>query len=92
MIQCKNLTKKYGEFTAVNKLNLNIPKGEIFALVGPNGAGKTTTMNMLVGLTEPTSGTATISGYDVVKDPIQVKRISGYLPENVSLYRDLTAR
>lgn len=92
MIQTKNLTKKYGEFTAVNKLNLSIPKGEIFALVGPNGAGKTTTMNMLVGLTEPTSGTATIGGYNVVKDPIQVKRISGYLPENVSLYGDLTAR
>lgn len=92
MIQCKNLTKKYGEFTAVSELNLNINKGEIFALMGPNGAGKTTTMNILVGLIEPTSGTATIDDYDVVKDPIQVKKISGYLPENVSLYGDLTAR
>ncbi len=92
MIQCKNLTKKYGEFTAVSELNLNINRGEIFALMGPNGAGKTTTMNILVGLIEPTSGTATIGGYDVVKNPIQVKKISGYLPENVSLYGDLTAR
>lgn len=92
MIQCKNLTKEYGEFIAVSELNLNINKGEIFALMGPNGAGKTTTMNILVGLIEPTSGTAIIDNYDVVKDPIRVKKISGYLPENVSLYGDLTAR
>ncbi len=92
MIQCKNLTKEYGEFIAVSELNLNINKGEIFALIGPNGAGKTTTMNILVGLIEPTSGTAIIDNYDVVKDPIRVKKISGYLPENVSLYGDLTAR
>ena len=92
MIQCKDLTKRYGEFTAVNCLNLSIQKGEIFAFVGPNGAGKTTAMSMLVGLLEPTSGTASIDGYDVVKNPLKVKRILGYLPENVSLYRDMTAR
>ncbi|MFN3527599.1 MAG: ABC transporter ATP-binding protein [Candidatus Altarchaeaceae archaeon] len=92
IIECRNLTKKFGEFTAVDNLNLTINRGEIFAFVGPNGAGKTTTMNMLVGLIEPTSGEAIIDGKSVIKDPIGVKKIIGFLPENVSLYPTLTAR
>ncbi len=92
MIECKNLTKNYDGFMAVDNLNLDISEGEIFAFVGPNGAGKTTTMNVLVGLIEPTSGNAMISGHDIVKDPIEVKKIIGFLPENVNLYAGLTAR
>lgn len=92
IIECKNLTKTFGEFKAVDNLNLTIYKGEIFALIGPNGAGKTTTMNMLVGLIEPTSGEAIIDGKSIIKDPIGVKKIIGFLPENVSLYPTLTAR
>ncbi|HCD71175.1 ABC transporter ATP-binding protein [Thermovirga lienii] len=85
------LTKKYGSFTAVDRLNLSIRKGEVFGLLGPNGAGKTTTILMLLGLTEPTSGKAEVLGHDPVKEPIAVKRMVGYLPENVDFYEDLTA-
>lgn len=92
IIECKNLTKDFDGFKALQNLNLTIYKGEIFAFVGPNGAGKTTTMNILVGLIEPTSGDAIINGYSVVKDPINVKKSIGFLPENVYLYDSLTAR
>ncbi|ODS38389.1 MAG: hypothetical protein A7315_12415 [Candidatus Altiarchaeales archaeon WOR_SM1_79] len=92
MVECRNLTKNYDDFKALDNLNLNIIRGEIFAFVGPNGAGKTTTMNILVGLIEPTSGDAVISGYDILKDPIEVKKVIGFLPENVNLYSGLTAR
>jgi len=92
MIECKNLTKAYNGFKALDNLNLDIVKGEIFAFVGHNGAGKTTTMNLLVGLIEPTSGDAFISGHSIIKDPIEVKKIIGFLPENVNLYSGLTAR
>ena len=92
MIECRNLTKYYDEFKAVDDLNLNILEGEILAFVGPNGAGKTTTMNVLVGLIEPTSGEAFISGKSITKDPIEVKKVIGFLPENVNLYSGLTAR
>ncbi len=92
MIECKNLTKNYDKFKAVDKLNLSITAGEVFAFVGPNGAGKTTTMNLLVGLIEPTSGEAIISGHNVAKKPIEVKSVIGFLPENVNLYPALTAK
>ena len=91
-IETVDLTKKYGELTAVNKLNLRISEGEIFGLLGPNGAGKTTTILMLLGLTEPTSGKARVFGHDSTREPLAVKRIVGYLPDNVGFYEDLTAR
>lgn len=92
VIITENLTKKYGDFTAVNKLNLRIQKGEVFGLLGPNGAGKTTTTLMLLGLTEPTEGCAKISGLDCVKDSINVKANVGYLPDNVGFYGTMTGR
>ncbi|MGN1181148.1 MAG: ABC transporter ATP-binding protein [Suilimivivens sp.] len=92
MIQTENLTKKYGDKIAVNKLNLSIEKGEIFGLLGPNGAGKTTTILMLLGLTEPYRGKAKIAGMDCTLDPIGVKSVVGYLPDNVGFYADMTGR
>ena len=91
IIETKGLVKNYGKFVAVDRLNLCVGEGEIFGFLGPNGAGKTTTLLMLLGLTEPTSGTATICGFDSTKEPVKVKRISGYLPEKVGFYDDLTA-
>lgn len=91
MLETKNLTKKYGSFTAVDKLNLSVKEGSIFGFLGHNGAGKTTTISMLTTLILPTEGSATIGGYDVVKDNLQVRRMLGYLPESVMLYGDLTA-
>jgi ABC-2 type transport system ATP-binding protein len=89
-IELVDLTKKYGSFTAVDHLNLTIRKGEIFGLLGPNGAGKSTTILMMLGLTEPTSGTVHINGIDSCNNPIEVKRIVGYLPEDVGFYQDST--
>lgn len=85
-----DLTKKYGSFTAVDQLNLTIRKGEIFGLLGPNGAGKSTTILMMLGLTEPTSGTARICGIDPTTRPIEVKKRIGYLPEDVGFYDNLS--
>ena len=92
IIETKDLVKTYGKFIAVDKLNLHIDEGEIFGFLGPNGAGKTTTILMLLGLTEPTSGKAQIYGFDPTREPLKVKRITGYLPEKVGFYEDLTAR
>ena len=92
IIETKELVKTYGKFTAVDKLNLHVDEGEIFGFLGPNGAGKTTTILMLLGLTEPTSGKAQICGFDPTREPLKVKRITGYLPEKVGFYEDLTAR
>ncbi|MDD3794492.1 MAG: ABC transporter ATP-binding protein [Lachnospiraceae bacterium] len=92
MIATRGLTKVYGEKVAVNHLDLSINEGEIFGLLGPNGAGKTTTILMLLGLTEPTLGEATINGIDCTRNSIQVKRITGYLPDNVGFYPDMTGR
>lgn len=91
LIISKDLTKKYGEFTAVNNLNLEIKEGEIFGLLGPNGAGKSTIILMLLGLTEPTTGTVSVAGFNSTKEPLRVKRITGYLPEKIGFYEDLTA-
>ena len=92
IVETKSLTKTYNGFTAVDKLNLTIEEGEIFGFLGPNGAGKTTTILMLLGLTEPSSGTAQVCGYNPTREPLKVKRIVGYLPERVGFYEDLTAR
>ena len=92
IIQTTDLTKRYGDKLAVNHLNLSIKKGEIFGLLGPNGAGKTTTTLMLLGLTEPSAGSATIDGMDCIRDSIRVKRIVGYLPDNVGFYSQMTGR
>ena len=90
IIELVELTKKYGSYTAVDRLNLTISKGEVFALLGPNGAGKTTTILMMLGLTEPTSGFVRVCGIDSTVNPIGVKSRVGYLPENVGFYDDLT--
>ena len=90
IIITKNLVKQYGEVTAVDHLNLSIRKGEVFGLLGPNGAGKTTTTLMLLGLTQPTSGRAFIDGIDCSRNPVGVKKIVGYLPDNVGFYPDMT--
>ncbi len=92
MIEIKGLTKRYGEKTAVDNLELSVSKGEIFGLLGPNGAGKTTTTLMLTGLTEPTEGTAFIDGKDCVRETMEVKRTVGYMPDNVGFYNDMTGR
>ncbi len=91
VIETENLVKTYGKFIAVDKLNLCVNEGEVFGFLGPNGAGKTTTLLMLLGLTEPTSGAARICGFDSTREPINVKRMTGYLPERVGFYDDLTA-
>jgi len=91
VVETKDLTKNYGDFTAVNKLNLTIEEGDIFGFLGPNGAGKTTTILMLLGLSEPSSGNATVCGFSPSRDPLKVKHIVGYLPERVGFYGYLTA-
>ncbi len=92
VVETIDLTKTYDSTTVVDRLNLHIEEGEIFGFLGPNGAGKTTTILMLLGLTEPTSGVARICGYNSTREPLKVKSISGYVPEKVGFYEDLTAR
>lgn len=92
IIQTKNLTKRYGDKVAVNRLELSIEEGEVFGLLGPNGAGKTTTILMLLGLTEPYEGVAMIQGINCTRHPVGVKKIVGYLPDNVGFYPDMTGR
>ncbi|MBP8718616.1 MAG: ABC transporter ATP-binding protein [Candidatus Atribacteria bacterium] len=91
VLETKNLTKIYNGTPVVNNLNLEIGEGEIFGFLGPNGAGKTTTILMILGLTEPTSGEVKVFGYNSTREPLPVKRITSYLPENVGFYEDLTA-
>ena len=90
VIRTKGLTKKYGELTAVDHLDLTVFKGEVFGLLGPNGAGKTTTTLMLLGLTEPDSGEAIIKDLNCTRDSIEVKKAVGYLPDNVGFYSGMT--
>ncbi len=92
VIETKDLTKRYGDLTAVDNLNLKVYEGEVFGLLGPNGSGKTTTILMLLGLTEPTSGSVRVLGFDPARQPLSVKSRVGYLPELVGFYDDLTAR
>ncbi len=90
IIELQGLTKKYENLTAVDHLNLTIDKGEIFGLLGPNGAGKSTTILMMLGLTEPDSGVATVCGIDATRRPVEVKKRVGYLPDNVGFYDNMT--
>ncbi len=91
MIEVQNLTKKYGSITAVNSITFTAKPGQVTGFLGPNGAGKTTTMRMLTGFMPPTSGSALVAGHDVFEDSMEVRKRVGYLPENVPLYRDMTA-
>ena len=90
VVNTEDLTKSYGDFTAVNHLNMEVEQGEIFGFLGPNGAGKTTTVLMLMGLSIPTSGTAKVGGYDIVEQSREVRSVASILPEYSSLYGDLT--
>ena len=90
MIQLEGLTKYYGDLLALDQLSFQVAKGEILGFLGPNGAGKTTTMRILSGFMPPSAGTATLAGYDVLKDSLEVRRRVGYLPETVSLYREMS--
>lgn len=92
VIEVQGLTKQYGRFTAVSKLDLQMERGEVYGLLGPNGSGKTTTILMLLGLTEPTAGQVRVLGLDPVRQPLQVKARVGYLPDEVGFYDNLTAR
>ena len=92
VISVRNLTKRFGDFTAVDSISFDVSKGEIFGFLGANGAGKTTAMRMLCGLSYPTSGTGTIAGLDVRKDGELIKRKIGYMSQRFSLYNDLTIR
>ena len=92
IIRTDHLTKRYGSVTAVRDLSLEIEQGEVFGLLGPNGAGKTTTTLMLLGLTEPTAGSASIAGHNCTREPIAIKRMVGYLPDSVGFYPELTGR
>jgi len=91
LIETKDLTKKYGEFVAVDSLDLKVRSGEVFGLLGPNGAGKTTTILMLLGLTEPTSGQVQVLGFDPVRQPLSIKSRAGYIPDQIGFYDELTA-
>jgi len=91
VVETQDLTKKYGDVTAVNGLNLRINRGDIFGFLGPNGAGKTTTILMLLGLTEPTSGSVFVAGFNSTREPLKVKRVAGYVPDKVGFYDDMTA-
>jgi ABC-2 type transport system ATP-binding protein len=89
-ITVHNLTKKFGDFTAVDAISFSVGKGEIFGFLGANGAGKTTAMRMLCGLSYPTSGGGSVAGWDIVRDGEQIKRHIGYMSQRFSLYEDLT--
>ena len=92
MIRLRELTKSYGAQEAVRAITLEIPDGQLVGLLGPNGAGKTTTIRMLTGMLTPTSGSAEVEGADVVRDPLAVKRVVGYVPESGAVFEALTAR
>ena len=92
IIETEGLTKRYDKLVAVDNLNLQIESGEIYGLLGPNGAGKTTTILMMLGLSEPTAGRVSVDGYNSTTQPIKVKQITGYLPDNIGFYEDLTGR
>ena len=90
MIRLTNLTKRYGSFTAVDSISLNVQPGELFGFLGPNGAGKTTTLRMIAGILRPTSGTIEIGGTDIEKDPITAKAKLGFIPDRPFIYEKLT--
>lgn len=92
MIELKSLTKKYGDYKAVDDLNLFVKKGEIFGFIGPNGAGKTTTIKMIGGILAPSAGSVTVAGIDIQKEPEKAKRKIGFIPDRPYLYEKLTGR
>ncbi len=92
VIEANKLTKKFGDFTAVNQITFKVAKGEIFGFLGANGAGKTTAMKMLIGISNPTSGEATVAGFDVYKHAEDIKKNIGYMSQKFALYDDLTVR
>ncbi len=89
MINIENLVKDYGKTRALNGINVEIPRGQVIGLLGPNGAGKSTTLRILTGYLKPTSGTITVKGLDVTKNPVEVKKMIGYLPESAPLYSEM---
>jgi len=91
MIKLTNLTKAYGNLIAVRSINLEVKAGEVFGFLGPNGAGKTTTIKMMAGLLQPTGGSVEIGGFDVQKEPLRAKAITGFIPDRPYLYEKLTA-
>jgi len=92
MIEVKNLTKRYGRFTAVKDLSFSVGKGQVVGFLGPNGAGKTTTLRILTGYLPASSGAASIAGHDIFRDSIKARKNIGYMPENVPLYDDMRVR
>ena len=90
MIRLTNLTKRYGSFTAVDGIALEVPKGQLFGFLGPNGAGKTTTLRMIAGILQPTSGTVRVAGHDIQVDPIAAKAQLGFIPDRPYVYEKLT--
>ncbi len=90
MIRLSKLTKRYGTFTAVNGIDLDVPSGELFGFLGPNGAGKTTSLRMIAGILQPTSGTVEIGGIDIARDPIAAKSKLGFIPDRPFIYEKLT--
>ncbi len=90
MIEVEDLTKTYGDFVAIEDVSFHVPRGEVLGFLGPNGAGKTTTMRILTGYMPPTSGHASVAGFDVFHDSLEVRRRIGYLPETVPLYNEMT--
>src|SRR4051794_20522271 len=91
VIRAQGLSKRYGDAVAVDHIDLEVAAGEIVGILGPNGSGKTTTILMLLGLTEPTSGHAEVAGYDPLREPLEVKRRVGYLPDQIGFYDGLSA-
>src|SRR5690606_12139855 len=92
VVQTHSLTKRFGEFTALDSLSITVERGHILGFIGPNGAGKTTTIKILVGLSRPTSGTASIAGADCVRDARRIKRLVGYMPDTFGSYDNMRVR
>ena len=90
MIKVHNLAKAFGTKRAVDGVSFSVERGEVLGFLGPNGAGKSTTMRMITGFIPPTEGTVTVGGFDIVENPIEAKRLLGYLPENAPAYTDMT--
>src|ERR687895_1362820 len=90
MIELRGLTKRYGTFTAVNAIDLTVPRGELFGFLGPNGAGKTTTLRMIAGILEPTAGSVRIAGIDLAREPIAAKAKLGFIPDRPFIYEKLS--
>src|SRR5215510_9283262 len=90
MVSVRNLEKRFGDFVAVNRISLEVSRGEIFGFLGPNGAGKSTTIRMLCGILKPTAGDGQVAGFDVVRESEKIKTRIGYMSQKFSLYEDLT--